>query len=99
MGHPALTVILATADTYESIRGTIRHLRTQSAVGQMELVIVAPSASLLNLAEHELKDFFRYVVVEAGTVRSVGSANALGVRHASAPVIALAEDHAFPAPG
>jgi hypothetical protein len=34
-----------------------------------------------------------------GALRSVGSANALGIRHASAPVVALAEDHAFPAPG
>jgi hypothetical protein len=97
--RPAISVILATADTYESIRGTIRHLRTQSAVKQMELVIVAPSASSLTLADDELKDFFQYLVVESGPVLSVGSANALGVRHATASIIALSEDHAFPAPG
>jgi GT2 family glycosyltransferase len=98
-GRPAISVILATADSYESIRRTIRHLRTQSAIKQMELVIVAPSTSSLNLAHGELKDFLHYLVVEAGPVRSVGSANALGVRHANAPVIALAEDHSFPATG
>lgn len=99
IGGPALSMIIATADTYQSIRATIRHLRAQSVVSQIELVIVAPSASAVNLAHDELTEFFRYVVVEAGPMRSVGSANALGVRHATAPVIALGEDHAFPAAG
>jgi hypothetical protein len=97
--RPAISVILATPDTYQSIRGTIRHLRTQTAVNQMELIIVAPSADSLDLADNELKDFLQYVVVESGPVRSVGSANALGIRHANAAVIALAEDHSFPASG
>jgi predicted dehydrogenase len=96
---PAVSVILATPDCYETIRKTIRHLRTQSASKQLELIIVAPSAGSLNIVEDELKDFLQYRVVEAGPIRSVGSANALGIRHASAPVVALAEDHAFPAPG
>lgn len=96
---PAMSVILATADTYESIRATVRHLWAQNVVNQIELVIVAPSASAVNLVDDELKSFFRYVVVEGGPGQSVGLANALGVRHATAPVIALAEDHAFPAPG
>jgi hypothetical protein len=96
---PAISVILATPDGYDGLRATIRHLRMQSAIREMELVIVAPSADSVGIAEHELKDFFKYQVVEAGPVRSVGSANALGVRRASAPVVVLAEDHAFPSPG
>jgi len=97
-GSPALSVVLATPDRYQTIRGTVRHLRAQSICAQIELVIVAPSAASLDLVEQELAGFCRHRVVEAGAIRSVGSANALGVRHASAPVVALAEDHVFPAP-
>src|SRR6202162_6225233 len=95
----AISVILATPDCYETIRKTIGHLRVQSASKQLELIIVAPSAGSLNIVEDELKNFLQYRVVEAGPIRSVGFANALGIRHASAPVVALAEDHAFPGPG
>lgn len=96
---PAISVILATPDHYETIRKTIFHLRAQSVCKQLELIIVAPSAAALNLVEHDMKDFFNYRIVEAGSIRSVGSANALGIRHATAPVVALAEDHSFPEPG
>lgn len=96
---PAISVILATPDCYETIRKTISHLRAQSVSEQLELIIIAPSVAALNLVEDDMKDFFRYRVVEAGPIRSVGSANALGIRHATAPVVALAEDHSFPEPG
>jgi predicted dehydrogenase len=95
---PAISVILATPDCYETIRKTISNLRAQSVSKQLELIIIAPSAAALNLVEDDMKDFFCYGVVEAGPIRSIGSANALGIRHATGPVIALAEDHSFPEP-
>jgi len=98
-GLPALSVILATPDCYETIRKTVKCLRAQSVSEQLELIIVAPAATTLNLVEEDLKVFHSYRVVEAGKIRSVGSANALGIRHASAPIVALGEDHSFPQPG
>jgi GT2 family glycosyltransferase len=95
---PALSVILATPYSYNTIRETIGYLRKQTARRRMELVIVAPSAKDLDLNAEELADFLCYRVVDIGKVRSIGCANASGVRGASAPIIALAEDHAFPAP-
>ena len=95
---PALSVILATPDSYDTIRATIGHLRKQTARRRMELVIVAPSAERLGLNAGELSDFLSYQVVELGEMRSIGCANAAGVRGATAPIIAFAEDHAFPAP-
>ena len=89
----------ATPDCYETIRKTVKCLRAQSVSEQMELIIVAPSIATLNLVEDDLKVFHSHRVVEAGSIHSVGSANALGVRHASAPVVALTEDHSFPQPG
>jgi hypothetical protein len=94
-----MSVVLATPDCSETIRKTIRHLRTQTVKHQLEIIIVAPSASLLHLNESELREFCQVRVVEVGRVTSIGSANAKGVRQARAPIVALAEDHAFPAPG
>ncbi len=96
--EPVMSVIITTPDCYETIRKTIRHLRTQTVRHQLEIVIVAPSAAALLLDESELKEFCRVRVVEIGRVTSIGSANAKGIRHARAPIVALAEDHAFPAP-
>jgi GT2 family glycosyltransferase len=46
----------------------------------------------------DLAAFAGYRVVEVGTVHSIAQANAAGIRSASAPVVALAEDHSFPSP-
>jgi hypothetical protein len=70
----------------------------QTARGRLEIVIVAPSMRELKLSESEFSSFGRFQVVEVGSIKSIGAANAAGVRHASAPVVALAEDHAFPDP-
>ncbi len=96
---PAMSIILATPDNYEAIRKTIKHLRRQSVKHQLELIIVAPSCSSLHADESELGDFFQVRIVEAGTMTSIGSANTKGIRQATASIVALAEDHAFPAPG
>ena len=97
--EPAMSVILATPDCYETIRKTMRHLRSQTVRDQLEIIIVAPAASAIKLDESELTEFCRVRLVEVEAVTTIGSANATGVRHASAPLVALAEDHAFPAPG
>ena len=97
--QPALSVILATPDCYATIRKTIKHLRRQTVKHQLEIIIVAPSSSSLHADESELGDFFQVRIVEAGPMTSIGSANAKGIRQACAPIVALAEDHAFPAPG
>jgi GT2 family glycosyltransferase len=96
---PDMSVIIATPDYYETIRKTIKHLRAQTVRGQLEIVIVVPSADTLSLDESELKDFHQFRVVEVGAITSIAWANAAGVRQATAPVVVLAEDHAFPAPG
>ena len=96
---PALSVILATPDTFETVQETVRHLRAQSVVDQIELVLVAPSKEALQLHEADVAGFNRHQVVEIGRVTSIGSSNAKGIRAAGAPIVALAEDHAYPVPG
>jgi hypothetical protein len=62
--RPLLSVVLATRERYSSIRKTVSCLRAQTACGQIELVIVAPSRSRLDLDEGQLSDFAGCQVVE-----------------------------------
>lgn len=96
--RPALSVVLVTPDGFATIRKTVAHLQAQTWGDRLELVLVAPSRAGLDLSESPLRGIGRVTVVETGTVRSIGRANAEGVRQASADVVALAEDHCFPDP-
>ena len=93
---PDLSVILLTPDSYDTIRRTVHCIRTQSIKDRIELVIVAPSALSLNVDPSEFHDFLQHRIVELGSIRSIGSAYAAGIRAASAPVVVLGEDHSYP---
>lgn len=96
---PLMSVVVITPDRYATIRKTIRHLRAQKICGQLEIIIVAPSAVELGVDENEMDGFLQYRIVEVGPVSSTARARARGTLYASAPIIAFAEDHAYPAPG
>ncbi len=96
---PRMSVIVITPDNYETTRKTIRRLRAQNVRHLLEVVFVAPSVSTLGLDDSELRDFHRVRVVEIGALTSTAKARAAGVRQANAPVVALVEDHSFPANG
>jgi hypothetical protein len=96
---PAMSVVLVTTDIFDSIRRTVEFLRRQTARDRLELVIVAPARSRLALSGLGLDDFANTLLVELDDVVPIARANAAGVRAASAPVVALAEDHSFPDPG
>jgi hypothetical protein len=98
-GHAAqMSVVLVTPDRYDTIRKTMEHLQSQTVLDQLEIVIVTPSVANLNLDDAELTAFSRVRMVEVGEITSTGRAIAAGVREASAPVIAYAEEHSYPAP-
>lgn len=96
---PVMSVVVITPDSYATVRKTIRHLRAQNICGALEVVLVAPSLSELELDESALRAFIQYRLVEVGTMSSTARARAAGVHAASAPLVAFAEDHAYPAPG
>ena len=93
-----MSVVITTPDSYETIRKTMSHLRRQTAREALEVVVVAPSRAQLRVDESEMSDFGSYTLVEAGPIESIGASNALGIRRATAPIVALAEDHCFPDP-
>src|ERR1041385_5114092 len=94
-----LSVVVITPDVYTTVQKTIKHLRAQRVCARIELILVAPSVAQMNLDQDALSDFCRYKVIEVGPVSSTARARAAGVRNATAPVVAFAEDHAYPAPG
>ncbi|MCA1815659.1 MAG: glycosyltransferase [Acidobacteria bacterium] len=96
---PAMSVVVVTPDRYATVRRTIKRLRAQKVCAQLELLLVAPSAEGLELDESEVRAFLRHKVVAVGHMNSTARARAAGVREATAPVVAFAEDHAFAAPG
>lgn len=95
---PDLSVVLLTPDTYATIHRTVQHLRAQTVKDRLELVIVAPRGADLELGEVR-GDFAAVQVVEGDPLRSTAEARAAGVRAAGASLVALTEDHSFPAPG
>lgn len=95
---PALSLVLVTPDDYATLRQIIRHIRAQTVRDRLEIVIVAPSMSGLELDEVELADFCAVRVVEVGPITSTAKARAAGIRAATAAVVGFLEDHSFPAP-
>jgi len=46
---PAMSVVITTPDSYQTIRKTMSHLRRQTVSEALEVIIVAPSLDLLQL--------------------------------------------------
>lgn len=91
-----LTIILAVGSSYDVIRKTIHFLLKQSIREQLELIIVTPLSQKLDANADDLACFGACKIVETGIPVSIGKANAAGIRQASARVVVMAEDHAFP---
>ncbi len=94
---PELSVVLASLDGFKSIRKTIKALTNQTLRDELEVVIVAARDSDLREDQPEWRPFRAVRLVAVDRIESVAKANAAGVRAANAPLVALAEDHAFPA--
>ena len=99
MTAPALSVVLVTPDGYPDIETTVRHIRAQTIARDLELLIVAPDASRVHVAEAVQAELHGVRIVEVQPLKSLAVAKAAAVSHATAPVIAFAEDHSFPDPG
>lgn len=94
----SISVVLATPGPLAALATTIECLARQTIRDRIELVLVAPSIRASDLDGDPCARLGAVVAVQAGPVVSIGHANALGVRAASAPVVAFGEDHAFPEP-
>jgi hypothetical protein len=93
-----MSVVLVVAGRYATVRTTVGHLAAQTVAHQLELVLVAPTPTLPDLEAADLAPFAAWQIVAAGPLDSTARARAAGIRAARAPLVALTEDHAFPAP-
>ncbi len=96
----AMGVVLVTRDCFASIRRTVRFLREQTIANKIELILVGPNAESANDRSPDETSTFHSVktVGAGGPIDNVDKAAAHGIRAASAPVVTLIEDHAFPEP-
>jgi hypothetical protein len=94
---PKLSVILAT-DTYQTIRPVIDRLRKQTARDRIEVVLIAPSADLVQPAKAYQQEFAGMQIVE-DPVTDLAPARAAGIRAATAPFVFVGETHSYPHPG
>lgn len=94
---PKLSVILVT-DRYDTVRRMVESLDRQSRRDEVEFVFVTPAPSEIPVGRKELAGFAAARVVAVDSVR-LPAARAAGVRAATAPLVYLAETHAFPQPG
>ena len=96
--RPGISVILTT-DRYETIQTVIDCLRTQTVVGQIELVLVAKDLTKLDPADSRFEAFAGVRIVEVGMIERFANARATGVRAARAPIVVIGETHSYPHPG
>ncbi len=96
---PELSTILLTADSYAQIRKTVRALAKQTVRDKVELIIVCPSEDRLGLVLEEVKEFHSVRILSVGEMKATSDFRAAAVRVATAPIVGLSEDHAYPEPG
>ena len=95
---PPLSVVLASPDEFPTLRTVLSFLGMQTIKDKIELILVAPERSSFDVDASLVQGYWGLRIVRIPKVRSVAQANAAGVRAARGNVIALAEDHCFPAP-
>lgn len=95
---PKLSIVMITADSYETCRRSMGYLLKQTVMDQIEMIIVGPSHEQIAADESELSRFLRHQVIGIGEVKSTGQGLAAGVRAASAPYVVYIEEHEFPPP-
>lgn len=95
---PALSVILIAPAEFVYIQKTVRHLAAQTRARELELVVVTSAAERLQAAPGTWANFHSVRVVESDLLDSTGAPRVRGFYASSAPLVAFAEDHAFPSP-
>jgi len=94
---PDLSVILVT-DTYERVEYAIETWRRQTIADRVELVLVTNGADTLRSRTSDIAGFHTIQIVHTDSIDSLSPARGVGVRHAAAPFVFIAETHAYPDP-
>lgn len=95
----AMSAILVAPDGADPIRKTLRHVHDQAGREQIEVILVAAEVGGLAEVAEEFPGFAALRIIECGAVNTMGEAKAVAVHAATADLVMLLEDHAYPAPG
>ena len=95
---PALSVILGVQGPFAAVRRTVRHLRAQTIRDRIELVLLWSTEDPIDVPPDAVSGFYSSAIHKVHAHSSTAAANAAGVLHATANVVAFAEDHCFPEP-
>jgi hypothetical protein len=96
---PALAVLVVTSRRGATLRRTLRHLQAQTIVDRIELFLIGPDEdSFDDLDPAETAGFAHCRRVGVGPIEEVERAFVPGILAATAPVVALLENHVYPDP-
>jgi len=96
---PDLSIIVVAMNDCNSVHNLIEHLRDQTVVNKIELIILTAKESELILVGEEMEPFFGIQVSHVDSELSLGEIKAAGLSSANAPVVVFLEDHVFPETG
>ena len=94
---PELSVILVT-DNYARVEVAIESWRIQSAASRIDLLLITTHVDELRSHTNAIAGFHGIQVVYTSSIESLAPARGIGVRHATAPFVFIAETHAYPDP-
>jgi hypothetical protein len=83
---------------FDELTGALAHLRAQTIRSQIQVVIVARRGREPEVDPRQFEGFAAFHVAAVDTMPTVASGFAAGVRHATADIVALVEDHVFVEP-
>lgn len=98
LAGPMLSVVLVTPTGLPQLRRTLESIAAQTIAERIELLVVAPSADLLDEAGGLTRRFQSTRVIATSPIVNVDHAVARGLLEAKAPIVASIEDHAYPEP-
>jgi hypothetical protein len=96
INNPSLSAIVVIPDRFETVSTTMGYLRKQTVADQIEIVFVGPSSSKPDVDKADLTPFHSWKFVSLEKIPSIGSGFTAGILQASAPIVALTEDHSYP---
>lgn len=96
---PELTILMVTPERWETLRRPLRHLAAQTARDRVELILIGPGPGAFEgFRPGALEGFHDVRLLHIGPIHEVERAFAPGIREASAPVVALLENHVYASP-
>lgn len=99
MTKPVLSVIIPTQCVTHYLTRLIDCFRAQSIADQMEVALLIPTAHRQELEALDTSGFASFQIISVDPTSSIAERFVIGLRHTTAPLVYLGDDHCFPATG